>query len=81
MSDDPGYWAAMQAGRDGGQGPAVANREEAEHALRLRNPASTAYADPEAVVRSVLQLLGEPSQDLTGAVIDVSAGMAATNTA
>ncbi len=81
MTTDPAYWAAVQAGRDGRAAVTTADREEAEHQLRVRHPSSRAYADQEAVVRAVLHLLAEPGLDLTGAVLDVSAGLAATNTA
>lgn len=81
MSDDPSYWAVLQAGRDGSLPVAGADRAAAEHALRVRHPSSTTYVDPGAVVRAVEQLVAEPGLDRTGTVVDVSAGLAATNTA
>lgn len=81
MSDDPSYWAVLQAGRDGSLPVAGADRAAAEHALRVRHPSSTTYADSGAVVRAVEQLVAEPGLDRTGTVVDVSAGLAATNTA
>ncbi|MCR1783921.1 SDR family NAD(P)-dependent oxidoreductase [Nocardioides carbamazepini] len=81
MSDDPSYWAVLQAGRDGSQAVAGPDRAAAEHALRVRHPSSATYVDVDAVVRAVEQLVAEPGLDRTGAVIDVSAGLAATNTA
>lgn len=81
MSDDPSYWAVLQAGRDGSQAVTGPDRAAAEHALRVRHPSSTTYVDVDAVVRAVEQLVAEPGLDRTGAVVDVSAGLAATNTA
>ncbi|MDQ6525827.1 SDR family NAD(P)-dependent oxidoreductase [Nocardioides sp. LHD-245] len=81
MSDDPSYWAVLQAGRDGSQAVAGPDRAAAEHALRVRHPSSATYVDVDAVVRAVEQLVAEPGLDRTGAVVDVSAGLAATNTA
>ncbi|WP_377320768.1 SDR family NAD(P)-dependent oxidoreductase [Pimelobacter simplex] len=81
MSDDPSYWAVLQAGRDGSLAVTAPDRGAAEHALRVRHPSSATYADVGAVVRAVEQLVAEPGLDRTGAVVDVSAGLAATNTA
>ena len=81
MSDDPSYWAVLQAGRDGSADVTGPDRGAAEHALRVRHPSSATYVALDAVVRAVDQLVAEPGLDRTGAVVDVSAGMAATNTA
>ncbi|MBM7516653.1 SDR family NAD(P)-dependent oxidoreductase [Nocardioides nitrophenolicus] len=81
MTDDPAFWAVLQAGRDGSLATTGPDRGAAEHALRVRHPSSTTYVDLDAVVRAVDQLVSEPGLDRTGAVIDVSAGLAATNTA
>ncbi|WP_158726441.1 SDR family NAD(P)-dependent oxidoreductase [Tomitella fengzijianii] len=81
MTADPGYWAVLQAGRDGSLAVSGPDRAEAEHALRVRHPSSTTYVDVATVVRAVEHFVDEPGLDRTGAVIDLSAGMAATNTA
>jgi len=81
MSDDPAYWATLQAARDGSAPVTAPDRAEAEHALRVRHPSHQTYVSVAAVVRAVTHLIAEPGLDMTGAVIDVSAGMAATNTA
>ncbi|GAA1510712.1 SDR family NAD(P)-dependent oxidoreductase [Nocardioides humi] len=81
MTSDPAYWSVLQAGRDGSLAVAAPDRAEAEHALRVRHPSHTTYVSVDAVVRAVDQLVAEPGLDRTGAVVDVSAGLAAANTA
>lgn len=68
----PESWA--QAAREDG-----ADAEGAAHALRVRHPRSEAFAPLERVVDSVLYLLGQPGEELTGSVLDVSMGLSALN--
>jgi NAD(P)-dependent dehydrogenase (short-subunit alcohol dehydrogenase family) len=56
-----------------------ADAEEAAHALRVRHPRSQAFAPVERVVDAVLYLLGQPGEELTGSVLDVSMGLSALN--
>lgn len=81
MTADPAYWASIQAGRDGRTTVTEVSRDQGEHLLRVRHPSHQTYTSTGAVVRSVIHLLAEPGLEMTGAVIDVSAGLAATNTA
>lgn len=64
---------AREAGEPG------ADREAAEHALRIKHPRSHAYVGVETVVESTLFLLGQPGVQLTGSVLDVSNGLSALN--
>jgi NAD(P)-dependent dehydrogenase (short-subunit alcohol dehydrogenase family) len=70
----PESWA--QAAREDGAGA-----EEAAHALRVRHPLSEAFVPVEQVVETVLFLLGQPGEELTGSVVDVSNGLSALNSA
>ncbi|RNL61301.1 SDR family NAD(P)-dependent oxidoreductase [Nocardioides marmoriginsengisoli] len=81
MSRTEEFWALAQAGRDGVVPVTVPNQADAEHALRVRHPSNTTYAAVDAVRDAVLFLAGQPGLDLTGAVLDVSAGLASMNTA
>jgi NAD(P)-dependent dehydrogenase (short-subunit alcohol dehydrogenase family) len=60
-------------------GAEAADAEEAAHALRVRHPRSEAFAPVERVVDAVLYLLGQPGEELTGSVLDVSMGLSALN--
>jgi NAD(P)-dependent dehydrogenase (short-subunit alcohol dehydrogenase family) len=60
-------------------GTESADAEEAAHALRVRHPRSQAFAPVERVVDAVLYLLGQPGEELTGSVLDVSMGLSALN--
>jgi NAD(P)-dependent dehydrogenase (short-subunit alcohol dehydrogenase family) len=60
-------------------GAESADAEEAAHALRVRHPLSQAFAPVERVVDAVLYLLGQPGEELTGSVLDVSMGLSALN--
>ncbi len=68
----PESWA--QAAREEGAGA-----EEAAHALRVRHPRSEAFVPLERVVDAVLYLLGQPGEEMTGSVLDVSMGLSALN--
>jgi NAD(P)-dependent dehydrogenase (short-subunit alcohol dehydrogenase family) len=68
----PESWA-QAAGADS------ADAEEAAHALRVRHPRSAAFVPLERVVDAVLYLLGQPGEELTGSVLDVTNGLAALN--
>lgn len=60
-------------------GAEVADAEEAAHALRVRHPRSRAFVPVERVVDAVLYLLGQPGEEMTGSVLDVSMGLSALN--
>ncbi len=68
----PESWA--QAARADGAGA-----EDAAHALRIRHPRSEAFVPLERVVEAVLFLLGQPGEELTGSVLDISNGLSALN--
>jgi len=68
----PESWA-QAAGADS------ADASEAAHALRVRHPRSEAFAPVGRVVDAVLYLLGQPGEELTGSVLDVSMGLSALN--
>ncbi len=81
MSQTDEFWTLAQAGRDGTAPVAAPDQAEAEHALRVRHPSNDTYAALDAVRHAVVFLAGQPGLDMTGAVLDVSAGLAAMNTA
>jgi NAD(P)-dependent dehydrogenase (short-subunit alcohol dehydrogenase family) len=68
----PASWA--QAARADGAGA-----EDAAHALRIRHPRSEAFVPLERVVETVLFLLGQPGEEMTGSVVDISNGLSALN--
>jgi NAD(P)-dependent dehydrogenase (short-subunit alcohol dehydrogenase family) len=81
MSQTAEFWALAQAGRDGTAPFATPDQAEAEHALRVRHPSNATYAAIDAVSHAVMFLVTQPGLDMTGAVLDVSAGLASMNTA
>ncbi|WP_164877625.1 SDR family NAD(P)-dependent oxidoreductase [Prescottella agglutinans] len=81
MSRSLGYWALVQAGRAGGNPVGDVGETSARRALEAIHPSGAAYVSIESVCDAAMFAIGSTNLDMTGSVLDVSAGLAATNTA
>ncbi|WP_254622802.1 SDR family NAD(P)-dependent oxidoreductase [Rhodococcus sp. W8901] len=81
MSRTSDFWALAQAGRAGNDPVGEVNEESARSALELIHPSRSAYVSIESICDAAMFVIGATGLDMTGSVLDVSAGLAATNTA
>ncbi len=81
MSRSIDYWALVQAGRTGADPVDDVSETSARRALEAAHPSGVAYVGVESVCDAAMFAIGAEGLDLTGSVLDVSAGLAATNTA
>ncbi|WP_280759211.1 SDR family NAD(P)-dependent oxidoreductase [Prescottella agglutinans] len=81
MSRSLDFWGLVQAGRTGVDPVGDPSEAAARRALEAAHPSGSAYVSIDSVCDAAMFAIGAANLDMTGSVLDVSAGLAATNTA
>lgn len=80
MSASADFWALAQSGRSGALPVEAASADGARQSLEAVHPSAAAYVSVESVCAAAMFAIGADGLEMTGSVIDVSAGLAAMNT-
>lgn len=79
-TDSPAFRSPRELAVQAGLAPSASiTQDEAEHAMRVRNPTDVALVDPVSVADAVLFLVSQPTTGMTGSVIEISQGMSTSN--